>query len=106
MHARHCVDEVIKHTVSRYEAPDLSSKRGTPGCPDHDGSPYKARMPLAIQVLIDLHSRLDSSLAPHSQHPQPLLEAMDGHVYSPAPHLANDSGLDMDLLASILDLEA
>lgn len=63
--ARYCVDEVIQHCVSQYQDPDSSSTRTSPG--DTDSNSSKTRMPLAIQILVDLHERLDSSLEAEDQ---------------------------------------
>ncbi|OQE40828.1 hypothetical protein PENCOP_c005G02910 [Penicillium coprophilum] len=57
--ARYCVDEVIHHCVAQYQAPDSSSTKTSPD--DADPINSKKRMPLVLQVLVDLHKRLDSS---------------------------------------------
>ncbi|PYH88730.1 hypothetical protein BO71DRAFT_413316 [Aspergillus ellipticus CBS 707.79] len=66
--ARYCVDEMIEHIVSHYQVAQPSSARA---CPDSDSEagPSTARMPHAIQVLVDLHSRLDSHGGP-DDHPR------------------------------------
>jgi hypothetical protein len=103
--AQYYVDEVIKHIMSNYQDPEPSSMRDSPDGPESDGDQSKPRMPLAIQVLIDLHSRLDPPLKPHNQPPPPLDE-IEYQFHLRAPYLASDSGFDQDLLSRILDLEA
>ncbi|KAJ5186746.1 hypothetical protein N7449_011510 [Penicillium cf. viridicatum] len=61
--ARYCVDEVMQQCMAQYQAPDSSSARTSPGDTD---------MPLTIQILVDLHERLDSSLGAEDQPPLPL----------------------------------
>ncbi|KAJ5490653.1 hypothetical protein N7453_011478 [Penicillium expansum] len=65
--ARYCVDEVIHHCVAQYQAPGSSSTRTSPD--DTDANLSKPRMPLAIQVLVDLHERLDSSPGAEDRRP-------------------------------------
>lgn len=103
--ARYYVDEVIKHMMSDYQDPDPSSMRGSPDGPESNGEPSKPQMPLAIQVLIDLHSRLDSPSEPHNQ-PLPSLDEMEYQFNSRAPYISSNSGFDQDLLSRIFDLEA
>lgn len=64
--ARYCVDEVIHHCVAQYQAPDPSPTRTRDATDSNRG---KMRMPLAIQVLVDLHERLDSFLGPEDRAP-------------------------------------
>ncbi|KAJ5688468.1 hypothetical protein N7536_011087 [Penicillium majusculum] len=71
--ARYCVDEVIQHCISQYQAPNSSSTRTSPG--DTDSHSSKTRMPLAIRVLVGLHEHLDSSLGAEDQLPLPLAVA-------------------------------
>ncbi|KAJ5419975.1 hypothetical protein N7465_002494 [Penicillium sp. CMV-2018d] len=68
--ARYCVDEVMQHCMAQYQAPDSSSTRTSPG--DTDSNSSKTHMPLVIQILVDLHERLDSSLGAEDQPPLPL----------------------------------
>lgn len=65
--ARYCVDEIIEHNVSHYQVAHPSSPKDN----ESEMGPSEARMPLAVQVLINLHSRLDSHLGSdnHSQLP-------------------------------------
>lgn len=91
--ARYYVDEVIKHMMSHYQDPDPLSVRGSPDGPKCDGELSKPRMPLAIRVLIDLHSRLDSPCEPHNQ-PPPSLDVMAYQFHSRAPYLSSDSGFN------------
>ncbi|KAJ5186081.1 Transcription factor [Penicillium cf. griseofulvum] len=157
--ARYCVDEVIHHCVTQYHAPDGSSTRT--GSEDTQSNGSRTRMPLVIQVLVDLHERLDSSLGAEDRPSLPL-DVIEGQARFPTSHLAtkvselratskhsssdvsssttrtnricetpsmttepllvvtgdklgpsnnilvagSDSGLDMDFLATISDLEA
>ncbi|CAI7639452.1 unnamed protein product [Penicillium glandicola] len=152
--ARYCVDEVIHHCVAQYQSPDSSSSRSSSDDTNSNGG---KTMPLAVQVLVDLHERLDSSLGPEDRPPLSL-DVMGCQARFPASHLAtkaselratsnqpssnasstnrncvtpsiitghppvtssnkpgpptnvfvagSDSGLDMDFLATISDLEA
>nr|QWQ58167.1 MacR [Penicillium rubens] len=155
--ARYCVDEVIHHCVAQYQAPGPSSTRTSLDGTDSSGG--KMPMPLAIQVLVDLHERLDSSLGPEDKAPPlDLIECQArfsmSHLATKASNLratsdqpssdvssttrthhncetppittgappvaagnksippnsvfvaGSDSGLDMDFLATISDLEA
>ncbi|PWY94566.1 hypothetical protein BO94DRAFT_563173 [Aspergillus sclerotioniger CBS 115572] len=63
--ARYFVDEIMEHIVSHYQGVHSSTARNTPD----SQSPSKTQLPLAIQVLVDLHNRLDSPSEPddHSQ---------------------------------------
>ncbi|KAL4794666.1 hypothetical protein BDV19DRAFT_379370 [Aspergillus venezuelensis] len=60
--ARYCVDEVIDHSISHYQDPARLYRPSATADTDKADSLKKTRMPLAIQVLIDLHSRLDSHI--------------------------------------------
>ncbi|KGO67465.1 Transcription factor, fungi [Penicillium italicum] len=157
--AQYCVDEVMHHCVAQFQAPESSSTRNSPN--DTDSNSSKPRIPTAIQVLVDLHERLDSSLGAEDRRPLPL-DVIECQARCPASHLAtkaselratphrpssdasssttrinrncetpsmttgpppvvagnkigppnnifvdgSDSGLDMDFLATISDLEA
>lgn len=59
--ARYLVDEVIHHCVAHYEMPGPSSAASTRNnSAEPESSGGKMRMPLAIQVLVKLHDRLNS----------------------------------------------
>ena len=87
--ARYFVDEVIEHTVSCDQVAQPSAERSSPNCQP----PAKGQMPLAIRVLVDLHSRLDSDPGLNND-PQSANTVTDDY-----------SALDLDL-ASIADLDS
>ncbi|KAJ5359813.1 Transcription factor [Penicillium concentricum] len=86
--ARYCVDEVIHHCVAQYQTPNGCSTRTSPD--DTDSNASKARMPLVIQVLVDLHERLDSSLEAEDRPPLPL-DLIGCQARFPTSHLATKS---------------
>ncbi|EKV11526.1 hypothetical protein PDIG_49690 [Penicillium digitatum PHI26] len=155
--ARYCVDELIHHSVAQFSAPDSSLTKTSSN--DTDSNPSKTRMPLAIQVLVDLHKHLDSSLGAEDRLPLsldmiecqarcPALPRTKASEFRATPHQpssgassstnrtnncetpsmttgpppvvaghtpgppnnglidGSDSGLDMDFLATISDLDA
>ncbi|RAH56640.1 C6 zinc finger domain protein [Aspergillus piperis CBS 112811] len=60
--ARYCIEEIIDHTVSYYQDPQGSSGVPRADNPDCGEGSSEARIPLAVQVLVDLKSRLDSQM--------------------------------------------
>lgn len=60
--ARYCIEEIIDHTVSYYQVPRDSPGESRADDPECDEGSSEARIPLAIQVLVDLKSRVDSQM--------------------------------------------
>ncbi|KAJ5951547.1 Transcription factor [Penicillium vulpinum] len=83
--ARYCVDEVIHHCIGQYQAPDPSSTKASPN--DTDPNAGKTRLPLVMQVLVDLQERLDLSLGAEDRPSLPL-DVIECHAHFPASHLA------------------
>ncbi|KAL2842913.1 hypothetical protein BJY01DRAFT_235841 [Aspergillus pseudoustus] len=96
--ARYFVDEAIAHLVSHSQASHYSSGVDT----DSQRSSPKAQTPLAVRVLVELHSRLHSTTAsgPLSRSP----EATTPQNIPPATE--NSANLDTGLLAVVAELEA
>lgn len=57
--ARYYIDEIIEHIVAHYQVSQQPSSEAANPDSESDAAPPKARLPLAIQVLVDIHSRLD-----------------------------------------------
>ncbi|PYH64562.1 Zn(II)2Cys6 transcription factor [Aspergillus vadensis CBS 113365] len=60
--ARYCIEEIIDHTVSYYQVPRESPGESRADNPECDEGSSEARIPLAIQVLVDLKSRVDTQM--------------------------------------------
>ncbi|KAJ5894561.1 hypothetical protein N7495_006252 [Penicillium taxi] len=67
--ARYCIDEVIYHCVSTYQALDSSSRGNSVG---NEPNEDKLRTPIAIQALVHLQEQLHSSLGLEDRLPAPL----------------------------------
>ncbi|GKZ18420.1 hypothetical protein AbraIFM66951_000979 [Aspergillus brasiliensis] len=79
--ARYCIDEIIDHTVSYYQVSQElpgATRADNPECDEGSSPP---QLPLAIQVLVDLHRRLDQHLTSDTQ-PSGRLDDGDGR-FSP-----------------------
>ncbi|KAJ5160400.1 Transcription factor [Penicillium canariense] len=120
--ARYLVDEVIQHYATHYQISDPSSTSSTKNNSEEPASNGgKMRMPLAIQVLVELHDRLDSSGGPssanrtnHNCETPPIVTGPPPVVAAGSkPGLRNsvfeaesDSGRNTDFLTTLSDLEA
>ncbi|EAW09506.1 C6 zinc finger domain protein [Aspergillus clavatus NRRL 1] len=95
-----CVDETLHHFKTHCQIPGSSP-------PTNEG---KMRVPSAIQVLVELRERLDSSLGVHSAPSSTTGLLVTANIKAGPPKSAwmaeGDSGLDMSPLAPLLDLEA
>ncbi|KAJ5708757.1 hypothetical protein N7488_008558 [Penicillium malachiteum] len=65
--ARYCTEETIHHWMAEYQAAEPGSSSLLE---DAESNKDKKRMPLNIQVLIDLHENLGSSLEPNDRPPR------------------------------------
>ncbi|KAJ5622723.1 hypothetical protein N7528_005955 [Penicillium herquei] len=63
--ARYCIEEFINHWMAEYQAPEP----GSASLKDAESNKDSKRMPLNIQVLIELHENLSSSLEPNDRPP-------------------------------------
>ncbi|KAJ5769078.1 Transcription factor [Penicillium odoratum] len=82
--ARCCIEEVIHYCVAEYADPEPGSSSILKGA---ESNRERKRVPLNIQVLIDLHANFGSSLRPNDQ-PPPLSDASRCHFPHSAPYLA------------------
>lgn len=93
--ARHLVDEFIHHCAAHHQISDpwsTSSTRNNSEEPESNG--VKMRMPLAIQVLVELHDRLYSSRGPQER-PLSQPDTIECSYRFPASHLATKATSDL-----------
>ncbi|RDK39833.1 C6 zinc finger domain protein [Aspergillus phoenicis ATCC 13157] len=80
--ARYCIDEIIDHTVSHYQVPQDSFGATRADNPESDEGSTEERIPLAIQVLVDLHNRLHS----HPRSDNHTTDRLDENEYQFSPY--------------------
>lgn len=95
---RYCVEEAIDHSMTQYQlAADFSLTNENP-------SSSKSQVPVFIQVLVDLHQRLDSPKGSNEPPTPPVhWKAASGETeYGTVP----SSGVGQDFIATLSDLQA
>jgi len=98
---RYCVDEAIKILMAQHQSTDSDSSVANDN-PDASDS----IVPVAIEVLADLHRRLDSPTGSNEPTPSPVeyqdwKAASKGSIYSNTP----GSGPDKEFIASLYDMQ-
>jgi hypothetical protein len=97
-----CVDAAIENFMAQYQSPDsgLSLAKDNPDTSE-------SQLPITIQVLVDLHRRLDLPTGSNEPTPSPVewkdwKAAAERTTYGNVP----DSGPGQDFLTSLSDLQA
>jgi hypothetical protein len=99
--ARYYVDEIIEQTVALYQPAHFSSADDRPD-PRSKAGRSRATLPLAIQSLVNLHSRVDSSATT----PQPMTSG-NSSVLCNNVSAGNDSlGLKAEFFAGVTELSS
>ena len=111
--ARYYVDEIMEHTFSHYNVVPASSTLASHPVSDYE--PPKAQMPHAIQVLADLHRRLDvpadrlhshSYRSPTMSDPLSTTTGRKGGPFISGLGIDSDSGRDPAFAGAVADLDA